>query len=161
MKCKTGCGLTAFVNGYCWLHHVGRTVYGEHVTFIPRQVDMSRVSVPKAATEAARIATEMGLPAEWRSKAICRNQSDLFYEMGKWRTANKLCEMCPVAGPCLAFALVAHELEGIWGGFTAVERRAMFAERSGRVAASSCVGKCTTEPPSSTGRSASLSGAAS
>lgn len=36
-----------------------------------------------------------------------------------------LCRTCPVLGACLAWALQAGDLHGVWGGTTARERRAM------------------------------------
>jgi WhiB family redox-sensing transcriptional regulator len=36
-----------------------------------------------------------------------------------------LCRTCPVQGSCLAWALQAGDLHGVWGGTTARERRAM------------------------------------
>ena len=36
-----------------------------------------------------------------------------------------LCRTCAVQGPCLAWALQAGDLHGVWGGTTARERRAM------------------------------------
>jgi hypothetical protein len=36
-----------------------------------------------------------------------------------------LCERCPVAGSCLAWALSVGDCHGVWGGTTARERRAM------------------------------------
>jgi len=39
--------------------------------------------------------------------------------------AIELCRSCPVQGACLAWALEAGDLHGVWGGTTARERRAM------------------------------------
>lgn len=36
-----------------------------------------------------------------------------------------LCRECPVLGPCLAAALDAGDSDGVWGGTTPEERRAM------------------------------------
>lgn len=47
-------------------------------------------------------------------------------------TAIAACANCPVAGPCLAAALRTGEPEGIWGGTTPGERRAMRVVWTGR-----------------------------
>jgi hypothetical protein len=39
--------------------------------------------------------------------------------------AISLCRTCPVQGSCLAWALDAGDLHGVWGATTARERRAM------------------------------------
>ncbi len=36
--------------------------------------------------------------------------------------AKRACARCPVRLECLALALQAHDLDGIWGGLTARER---------------------------------------
>ncbi|MER6434663.1 WhiB family transcriptional regulator [Streptomyces sp900105245] len=41
------------------------------------------------------------------------------------RAAKKICQKCPVSEQCLAAALSGAEEHGIWGGFTAIERRKM------------------------------------
>lgn len=47
-------------------------------------------------------------------------------------TAVAACRGCPVAGPCLASALATAEPEGVWGGTTPAERRAMRVVWTGR-----------------------------
>ncbi len=46
--------------------------------------------------------------------------------------AVRTCAACPVAGRCLAAALVNGEPEGVWGGTTPAERRAMRVVWTGR-----------------------------
>jgi WhiB family transcriptional regulator, redox-sensing transcriptional regulator len=47
-----------------------------------------------------------------------------------------LCRTCPVQGSCLAWALDAGDLHGVWGATTARERRAMAVVwRSGELGA--------------------------
>jgi WhiB family redox-sensing transcriptional regulator len=68
----------------------------------------------------------------WELNAACRGLGDdLFYarnnERGQTKrrredAAKKVCATCPVAGPCLAGALSAGEVYGVWGGLTATER---------------------------------------
>ena len=46
-----------------------------------------------------------------------------------YKTAKKLCSMCPVQNTCAEYALTAHEPEGVWGGLTPEERRRMWQAR--------------------------------
>ena len=39
--------------------------------------------------------------------------------------AKKVCEGCPLVAKCLQFALETNEEWGVWGGFTAEERKAL------------------------------------
>ena len=38
--------------------------------------------------------------------------------------AKRICDQCPITDDCRAYALT-HDLEGIWGGTTEAERRAL------------------------------------
>lgn len=42
--------------------------------------------------------------------------------------AKQVCEPCPVKAPCLAFALMNKEPEGVWGGTTLKERKRLIRE---------------------------------
>lgn len=73
----------------------------------------------------------MAEPAEWRADAEClrlagddRARSQLFFPTrGEPATAARaVCERCPVAEPCLDFALDTAA-QGIWGATTGGERR--------------------------------------
>lgn len=72
----------------------------------------------------------------WRDRAACRSQDpELWFPVGdsgpalvQVAAAKAVCGSCPVAGECLAFALVALP-EGIAGGLTAHERRDLRADR--------------------------------
>lgn len=51
------------------------------------------------------------------------------------KQAKALCQKCPVINECLAYALQAKELYGVWGGLTSKERskfRAMRGAKPGR-----------------------------
>jgi hypothetical protein len=67
---------------------------------------------------------------DWMDDAACRGQSpEVFFPEsgynGKVRNALRVCKDCPVRGKCLEFAL-SNEIEyGIWGGATAMQRKAM------------------------------------
>ena len=68
---------------------------------------------------------------EWLYEAACRGvDPDLFFPDGESRVARKrtsvakaVCGRCPVKAQCLQWALENDERLGIWGGFTAKERR--------------------------------------
>lgn len=68
----------------------------------------------------------------WRHSAACA-QSDpdaWFPEKGgggqaQDAEAKRVCARCPVTAECLADAMAGRELEGIWGGLTADERKAL------------------------------------
>ena len=71
-----------------------------------------------SSTAEARIA--------WVSRARCRSTDpDEFFVRGAaQRQATVICRHCPVAAECLADAL-DHEMEGVWGGMTERQRRAL------------------------------------
>lgn len=63
---------------------------------------------------------------EWMDEALCREvDPELFFpEKGCFgRDAIRVCAKCPVQPECLDWALERRELDGVWGGFTANERR--------------------------------------
>jgi WhiB family redox-sensing transcriptional regulator len=70
----------------------------------------------------------------WRNLALCRYEDpELFFPVGTLRSGSALiqadeaktvCRRCPVREQCLAWALAAEPVEGIWGGTTEAERRA-------------------------------------
>ena len=71
---------------------------------------------------------------DWRFGAACgQAEVEIFFppeaadareRRQREAVAKKICAECPVRVPCLLYALVAGEREGIWGGATAAERRA-------------------------------------
>lgn len=81
------------------------------------------------------------LDRSWQPVALCRgNHSHLFFppsttERKEERErreirAKSICDVCPVQGSCLNYAMEIREPYGIWGGLTESERRQVFA-RSG------------------------------
>lgn len=66
-------------------------------------------------------------PGDWFSRAACLGMDpDIFFPTkgGSSRQAKKVCwEQCPVREECLEHAQVNQELDGIYGGLTASERR--------------------------------------
>lgn len=74
----------------------------------------------------------------WRQRAACKGlDPNLFFPAGerneedveRTRQAKAICGCCPMRSACLEFALAGHEQWGIWGGTTAVERRAIASSR--------------------------------
>jgi WhiB family redox-sensing transcriptional regulator len=69
----------------------------------------------------------------WRERAAClRVDPDLFFPIGNNRPtleqideAKAVCGRCPVVEQCLNWAVRVEQVEGIWGGMTESERRAM------------------------------------
>lgn len=64
-------------------------------------------------------------PPAWSMRARCIHADpDVFFpELGMSPAAAKqVCSACPVSTECAAFA-VEHDLDGVWGGTTAPERR--------------------------------------
>lgn len=64
----------------------------------------------------------------WREEAMCQNDTEgLFFpdpaDIGAVAVAKAVCASCPVANECLAYAIDTDQPFGIWGGFTAKERR--------------------------------------
>ena len=84
----------------------------------------SSVTTRLAVVALAEVFPDEVLP--WRSRAACRTtQSEVFYPLGTCPSAaavaaaKQVCRRCPVIDKCLDSA----DDYGIWGGFTAAERR--------------------------------------
>jgi WhiB family redox-sensing transcriptional regulator len=79
---------------------------------------------------------------DWRHSASCRDEDpELFLPIGttgpalaQIAEAKAVCARCPAREACLTWAL-KHATDGIWGGLTADERRALRTGRPGEVAA--------------------------
>jgi WhiB family redox-sensing transcriptional regulator len=70
----------------------------------------------------------------WRDFAFCRDHPDPddFHPVSPAREpeAAEFCVGCPALEFCLGFALEHRITDGIWGGTTASERRALLRKRS-------------------------------
>ena len=71
--------------------------------------------------------------SQWRERAACRRADpELFFPVSEagpsrlqiWQ-AKQICHACPVQWMCLAWALQHSVTDGIWGGSTQGERRAL------------------------------------
>lgn len=75
-----------------------------------------------------RAVRERNLDPAWRTRGVCQNVDPETFFPAPSEPADAaiaLCRTCAVQGPCLAWALQAGDLHGVWGGTTARERRAM------------------------------------
>lgn len=67
----------------------------------------------------------------WREGAACAALGDdiSFFpdpeDIGGIGKAKAVCASCPVSDECLTWAIETNQSEGIWGGHTARERRAI------------------------------------
>ena len=64
----------------------------------------------------------------WRARGLClRHDPEVFFPgtLEDPTPAVAICGGCPVRGACLATALDIGECDGVWGGTTPRERRAM------------------------------------
>jgi WhiB family redox-sensing transcriptional regulator len=80
----------------------------------------------------------------WKPHAVtslpCRQEDpDLFFPIGDGEAfqpqinqAKAICFGCPVRSACLETALAARDLDGVWGGTSPSERRALLAKRGSR-----------------------------
>ncbi|MFB7470309.1 WhiB family transcriptional regulator [Kitasatospora sp. NPDC056184] len=76
----------------------------------------------------------------WRESARCRGADpELFFPIGSSTSfptlaqsdeAKAVCGRCPVSRQCLEWALDAAPVEGVWGGTTEAERRALRRHRA-------------------------------
>lgn len=74
---------------------------------------------------------------DWRHRAICRDEDpELFFAVGndgpallQIAEAKMVCRRCPVTTDCLSWALETGQSDGVWGGKTEDERRAMHVPR--------------------------------
>lgn len=70
---------------------------------------------------------------EWMNFAACLGlEPDLFFPVGtegpavtQIKEAKAICAQCPVAWECLNYAVDTGQVDGIWGGTTEDERRAI------------------------------------
>ncbi len=64
----------------------------------------------------------------WREDAACLGARDVNFfpdredSVGVSR-AKAVCATCPVAAECLSWAIETNQMDGVWGGHTAKERR--------------------------------------
>lgn len=75
---------------------------------------------------------------DWRMSSACREADpDIFFPTGhdeplprQIARAKSICNECPVVRECLMWALADPLMDGIWGGTTQSERRAIRRRRT-------------------------------
>ncbi|MCI4354234.1 MAG: WhiB family transcriptional regulator [Thermoplasmata archaeon] len=70
----------------------------------------------------------------WRDQARCRGVDPAVFhppeeDDGAADVAKAICEQCAVREACLEYALTSREKDGVWGGYTARERRRLVRQR--------------------------------
>ena len=66
--------------------------------------------------------------AGWRKDAHCLDADSSVFFPGRGESllpAKRICSPCPVALDCLQFAIETGSSEGVWGGMSTTERRAI------------------------------------
>jgi len=93
---------------------------------------IDRLMMAHGAPELPTLEQLLQRPA-WMQQGLCRGMTAVFFSTApsNLERARAICAGCPVREECLQYALGDAELEGVWAGLTAKERRAM---RRGRVA---------------------------
>ena len=87
------------------------------------------------------MAEVVSLDRTWQLRGLCRgNHSYLFFSPStverkdererREHKAKAICNVCPVMGDCLEFAIEIREPYGVWGGLTETERRQMIVRRA-------------------------------
>ena len=70
---------------------------------------------------------------DWTTQGLCRGMTELFYpargDNEGFNAAKAVCDRCPVKAPCLDFAMSFEETEGVWGGTSGRDRRALRKEQ--------------------------------
>ena len=66
----------------------------------------------------------------WREAAACAERTDVDFfadpsDLLATSAAKTVCDSCWVAEECLTWAIETNQTDGIWGGYTAKERRSI------------------------------------
>lgn len=66
---------------------------------------------------------------DWMDEGACKKRTDMFFPgegaLDKILAAKAICHGCPVESQCLAYALEWREEDGVWGGTSGEQRKAM------------------------------------
>jgi len=72
-------------------------------------------------------------PMQWKERGRCKGiDPAVFYpddDEDEGLDAKEICATCPVREACLEHAITAREKIGVWGGYTARERRRLVRQR--------------------------------
>ena len=62
----------------------------------------------------------------WAARGLCvGSDPEAFFPSGDATEARNICAACPVGSQCLAYAVMADEPFGIWGGLDPRQRRTL------------------------------------
>lgn len=61
----------------------------------------------------------------WRKLSACASNGAPFFDGHRVAEAKAVCATCTVSAQCLSFALANEIKDGVWGGLTAKERKAL------------------------------------
>lgn len=77
---------------------------------------------------------------DWQDDALCREHDNVVFfgeegeseleKQAREAHAKSICQRCPVAEPCLEFAMETNQKYGIWGGLTDKERASLKRRRA-------------------------------
>ena len=78
---------------------------------------------------------------DWQEDAACREYDNIIFfgedfteteleRQAREAHAKSICARCPVAEPCLEFAMETNQKYGIWGGLTDKERASLKRRRA-------------------------------
>lgn len=78
---------------------------------------------------------------DWQEQAACRDYDNVLFfgpdqgeseieKQAREARAKVVCQSCPVAEPCLEFAMETNQKYGIWGGLTDKERASLKRRRA-------------------------------
>ena len=72
-------------------------------------------------------------PMQWKERGRCKGiDPAVFYpddDEDEGLDAKEICATCPVREACFEHAITAREKIGVWGGYTARERRRLVRQR--------------------------------
>ncbi len=72
-------------------------------------------------------------PLKWRERGRCKGIDPVvFYpedDEDPGEEAKQICDTCVVREACLEYAITSREKIGVWGGYTARERRRLIRQR--------------------------------
>lgn len=105
------------------------------------------------SAQAEQVNPRMITCGHWQGLAACRSADpELFFppsaagpSLKQAEQAKAICACCPVRRQCLAFAMLAGQTHGIWGGLTEDERRAVTLRAAVARYASSAAGPRSSE----------------
>jgi WhiB family transcriptional regulator, redox-sensing transcriptional regulator len=84
--------------------------------------------------------SEVAEQLDWQDLAACRDYDNILFfgeegeseleKQAREARAKTVCARCPVAEPCLEFAMETNQKYGIWGGLTDKERASLKRRRA-------------------------------